>query len=60
MAEEQIDTRTEVLRRLGSSAKQILLDPELLVVGVAGLNAIATAVLIVLAVLAAALAAALL
>jgi hypothetical protein len=60
MAEEQVDAHPQVLRRLGSSAEQVLLDPQPLAVGVAGLDAIAAAVLVAVAVKAATLPATLL
>jgi hypothetical protein len=50
MAEEQVNTGTEVLWRLASSVEQILVDSEPLVVGVAGLDTIAAAVLIAIAI----------
>jgi hypothetical protein len=50
MAEEQVNTRTEVLWCLGSSVQQVLVDPKPLVVGVSGLDAIAAAVLVAIAV----------
>jgi hypothetical protein len=44
VAEEEVDSRTEVLRRVRGPAEKEILDPEPFVGGIAGLNPVGSAV----------------